>query len=236
MFCRNCGKPIPDDSKFCPHCGASCTFEQTPTTTPTQSGPVAVGTTISNVPINLSNNGGNTKSPQLIKLEKLGTENIHKLIRFSTIFKITSIFYFVAIAIYFAGAPIISAIDSHSSSGAVIFQKIYQWFLVAYSIGLIGISLWNIILLVKYKKLFELKINGAIIVKSIYMALVLGLIIALILKMTILKGSSGPEALIPSMVLVGLCFVTSGLSGTINQSYSGNTKSRLQKAFPELKL
>lgn len=21
MFCMNCGKPLPDGSKFCPHCG-----------------------------------------------------------------------------------------------------------------------------------------------------------------------------------------------------------------------
>jgi len=231
MFCRNCGKPIPDDSKFCPHCGASCSLDETPTTSPTQ-GPVAVGTTINNQPVQQVNN---IKSVQLMKLEKLGTENIHKLIRFSTIFKITSIFYFVAILIYFAAAPIISAIDSHSSSSAVAFQRIYQWFLIIYSIGLIGISIWNIVLLVKYKKLFELKITTAIVVKSIYIVLVLGLIITLILRMTILKESS-PASIIPSMVLTGICFVTSGLAASINQLYSGNTKKRLKKAFPELKL
>lgn len=29
MFCRKCGKMIPDDSKFCPYCGETVVFEET---------------------------------------------------------------------------------------------------------------------------------------------------------------------------------------------------------------
>lgn len=30
MFCKSCGKEIPDDVKFCPSCGADCTAEAQP--------------------------------------------------------------------------------------------------------------------------------------------------------------------------------------------------------------
>lgn len=30
MFCRKCGKEIPDDSVFCPKCGADCEIEKEP--------------------------------------------------------------------------------------------------------------------------------------------------------------------------------------------------------------
>ena len=28
MFCRKCGKPIPDGAKFCPYCGADQNYKE----------------------------------------------------------------------------------------------------------------------------------------------------------------------------------------------------------------
>jgi len=241
MYCRNCGKPIPDDCKFCPFCGCSIQVEETQTST-SSNGPIAAPVGVNNqtarnpLPTGLGISRGSKNEQIFEAVNKLGEEKTKKLVYFSTVFKISTILGFVGILVYFAGAPIITAIDSHSESTALNFQTIYKIFMIIYSTLILVLNGFCIVLLAKYKKTFEIKnIKVGIVPKVVCSLFTLALIVLLIVSIITKATMDEPGILIPCMVLTGLNFVLSGLNASTSQMFCLLPYSKYKKIIKEQK-
>jgi len=209
MYCRNCGKNIPDSSKFCPFCGTTVMSDnneqQVTNSIKQETKPLGNRIQIGNYSYD---------AKEFLELEKT-----------SKFFKAVFIVTIVSVLIYFASCALIAVfsngIDDKKQS-VIIAQRIFSICVSVYSICYAGLTIASLVMIMKTKK-FVHGLKTMIISKTLLIVLLF--VFAVLAILNIGNGNNGNAGIfIATIILCGFCFFVSGVNTSIAQSCVVNKK------------
>jgi len=202
MFCNNCGKQIPDNSKYCPYCGTAINYTLDNSNKDANGAPTKATT---NAPVDHYMNDGKIH----LGNKSYDAKEFLKLEKPSKFFKAVAIVCAISIFIYFGLCALIAVFNGGGEENAsAIGLKITLISSIIYSILFIGVIAASIAVIAKYKK-FTIGFNTMIIFKSILIAIVF---IFVIMAILMLSNPQKGNLFIGTVVVCGLCFFMSGVN------------------------